>query len=115
MPLRNGSGPVGSGPRSGRENGWCRTGSGYRGSTRVLPLGRHGWLAGIIVPLAAAILRDILNPVGLLRGGMRLLSHAKRTNAVQPGRREAEYTVTENQEVGVVTKDSIHQSDADAS
>ena len=115
MPLRNGTGPLGSGPRSGRGNGWCRTGSVYRGSTRALPPGRHGWLAGIIVPLAAAILRDMLNPAGLLRGSMRLLSHAKRTNTVQPGRREAEYTVLENREVGAVTKDSMHQSDAEAS
>jgi hypothetical protein len=67
MPLHDGTGPWGRGAGTGRGKGGCYTRVGYN---RVIHSGfskKHGWLLGIMVPVGTAILRDLLNPSGVLR------------------------------------------------
>ncbi|MBN1127643.1 MAG: DUF5320 domain-containing protein [Chitinispirillaceae bacterium] len=67
MPLRDGTGPLGFGPKTGRGRGWCRTG------LRSVPLrplafgARNRWLFGLAAPVIVAAIRDLANPRGVLR------------------------------------------------
>ncbi|MBN1756749.1 MAG: hypothetical protein JW863_00435 [Chitinispirillaceae bacterium] len=99
MPLRNGTGPMGSGPGSGRGRGWCRTGTGNRNIVRQISGGRHRWLPEVAVSLVALMVHDALNPAGLLRRSMRMLLSVNKGDVVQPGRREAEYSVSDTRQV----------------
>lgn len=68
MPLHDGTGPRGRGPGTGRAKGvWCRS-AGYR----AIPLGpvlrrKLGGMSGVAVTLAGVILRDLINPSGVIR------------------------------------------------
>ncbi|MBD3241019.1 MAG: hypothetical protein GF331_10575 [Chitinivibrionales bacterium] len=66
MPLGDGTGPVGLGPRTGRGRGWCRRGQG-----RALA-------AGVFLPMAAAVVRDLLLPDGRIRTAIRMFVAQKR-------------------------------------
>ena len=87
MPFGDGTGPLGGGPGTGRGRGRCegfpfsRPGFGPRG-VRIV---------GAIIPIAAAIVRDLANHNGLLRSFSRKLLPKKHT---EMGRRvNASYKV----------------------
>jgi len=106
MPLRNGTGPSGLGPGTGRGRGGCRSGSAYRTISHPLLRGRQGWLAGLVVPLVTVIVRDLLNPAGVLRRIVQKLPTGKITDTSRNTRQEAEYTVIDESSVPVRKKDS---------
>lgn len=91
MPLRDGKGPFGSGPRSGRGRGPC--GSQYGIVSQDIFRGRNCSLLGIALPLLMVAVRDLLHPSGLLR---RII-HSSRThpieNRLRPIERDTEYSV----------------------
>lgn len=90
MPGGDGTGPGGMGPGTGRGRGWCRN--------ALFPDGRFsskrlGFLSAL-VPLAVAVIRDAVNPNGLLRSFSRKLLGNR--NSAQNQKRdavEAKYTV----------------------
>ena len=92
MPLRDGTGPLGFGPGSGRGKGGCYTGFGYRSMSRTIFHGRPGWLLGIVVPLVAAVLRDVLNPSGMIRRIIHVSPALKINNRNDKTISDAEYT-----------------------
>ena len=90
MPGGNGTGPNGLGPGTGRGWGWCR---GFLFPGGRFSSKRLGFL-GALVPLAGAVIRDAINPNGLLRSFSRkLLSNkisGQKKNAI-----EADYEVVD--------------------
>lgn len=74
MPYRDGTGPFGLGHGTGRGRGGCRT-SSFLGVRRI------GFFSSLI-PVAAAVLRDMANPDGLLRSFGRTLI-AKKTDSAK--------------------------------
>lgn len=102
MPLRDGTGPLGFGPGSGRGRGGCYAGFGYRSMSRTIFHGRPGWLLGIVAPLVSVVLRDLLNPSGVLRR----IAHASLDKRIADGSkksiREAECTIMNTQPVPIV-------------
>lgn len=66
MPFGDGTGPAGLGPRTGRGRGWCRRGGG-----RALA-------AGVLVPMAAAVIRDLMRPDGRIRAAVRMFMAHRR-------------------------------------
>ena len=87
MPYRDGTGPFGLGPGTGRGRGWCRPFSFMRPG---FGLRRIGFL-GALIPVAAAALQDLANPNGLLRSASRKLIAKKLENARKPI--DASYTI----------------------
>jgi hypothetical protein len=80
MPLRDGTGPLGFGPKTGRGRGWC--GTGLR-SVSLRPLAfsaRNRWLFGLAAPVIVAAIRDLANPYGVLRHLTRALLSEKKKN-----------------------------------
>lgn len=71
MPGRDGTGPFGIGPGTGRRRGSCRSGRRFDGAGRMMPHNRGGWFFGAAAPLAVAAIRDLVNPRGLLRNILR--------------------------------------------
>jgi len=88
MPLHDGTGPWGLGPGSGRRRGRCYTNVFQSGFDR-----KHGWLFGVLLPLGTAIVRDLLNPSGVIRRIVHVSSVPKIDNNAQKIRRNAEFTV----------------------
>jgi len=93
MPLRDGTGPLGLGPGSGRGKGRCYTGFGYRSMSRTVFHGRPGWLLGIAVPLVAAVLRDLLNPSSMICRIVNLSLRQRIADNKQDIVRQAEFSV----------------------
>lgn len=93
MPLRDGTGPSGLGPGSGRGRGGCYTGSGYRNVSRMISYGRPGWLLGIAVPLVAAVVRDLMNHTGVIHRMADLTLQKRSAGNIRNNVREAECTV----------------------
>lgn len=91
MPLRDGKGPFGIGPRSGRGRGPC--GSQYGSVYRDIFRGRNGSIVGIAVPLLVAAVRDLLNPSGLLRQIIHSSTTRHKENNIHPVGRDTEYAV----------------------
>ncbi len=95
MPRGDGTGPSGLGPGTGRGRGWCRN--------ALFPDGRFsskrfGFLSALI-PIAGAVIRDVVNPNGLLRSFSRKLLVNK--NSTQNQKRdavEAKYTVIDEKQ-----------------
>jgi hypothetical protein len=91
MPLGDGTGPRGWGPGTGRGRGGCRNFSS-------LPVG-FGWrgmgIFGTMLPIAAAIVRDLANYNGLLRSFSRKLLPKKHTDLNR--RVNASYTIIEKE------------------
>ena len=96
MPYFNGTGPSGFGPGTGRGRGKCRTGAPKRLRIRQLSGGRHGWFSGLAVSLVAMVIRDVMNPSGLLRGTLRRLRRDRQPETIAASGREAYYTVADN-------------------
>lgn len=98
MPNRDGTGPCGMGPATGRGGGrWSRF------NLFVRPGGRRITAFAAIVPLVGALIKDITNPNGIVRYVMRKLLGQRKT----PDRNKAinaSYTVISeedtNQEKG---------------
>jgi len=105
MPLRNGTGPFGSGPGTGRKRGGCRTGFSNRGGMfRSVVRGRHGWLTGIAIPFVTVVVRDLLNPSGVLRRIVRVFATPKITDQTRNTTAEAEYSVIDELPSSAVRK-----------
>jgi hypothetical protein len=95
MPGKDGTGPYGNDRIHSRGKTWHCTGFRYDGIGRTMFRRRGGWIWGICAPVAAAVVRDILNPAGLLRQFMRLVPH-DRSRETDRTIRDAEYEVLEN-------------------
>ncbi len=67
MPRGDGTGPFGLGPGTGRGRGWCR---GFSSGWSGFGPRRMGFI-GSLVPVAAAVIRDLMNSNGLLRSFSR--------------------------------------------
>ncbi|MBN1574965.1 MAG: DUF5320 family protein [Chitinispirillaceae bacterium] len=91
MPLGDGTGPRGLGPGTGRGRGGCR---GF--SYSPVGFGPRGMgIFGAIIPIAAAIVRDLSNYNGLLRSFSRKLLPKKQ---MALGRQvNASYTVIDEE------------------
>jgi hypothetical protein len=100
MPLGDGTGPLGLGPRTGRGKGRCGAGARLGGTGRILFRGRKGWLLGIAAPAVAAVVRDLANPSGLLRQFIRGVLPHKKEKAMPPLSRDAEYVIVDGKPDG---------------
>lgn len=109
MPLRDGTGPLGLGPGSGRRNDNCYAGFGYRNISRGIFHGRQGRLLSIGVPLVAAILRDLLNPSGVIRRIPQLASFFKIKDYAYRNIRDAQYSEINSQSVLMSSKKKAFQ------
>lgn len=67
MPGADGTGPLGLGPGTGRRRGWCGQLLSYTDRSVRRRLG----LLAVAAPVAVALVRDLTNPVGLLRSVCR--------------------------------------------
>ena len=100
MPFRDGTGPWGLGPGTGRGKGrYC--GFGYKTFSHSVFRGRPGWLLGLVLPLGTAILRDLLNPSGILRRLAHASSAPKITENPNKARRDAEYSVMDTHSIPI--------------
>jgi hypothetical protein len=90
MPRRDGTGPMGFGPGTGRGRGWCFSGSGKKGMKRVL------W--GAVIPLAGAVIKDITNPHGIIRSLLGKLSF-RRTLSYPTKKVDASYTILNDEDI----------------
>ncbi|MBD3343878.1 MAG: hypothetical protein GF401_02305 [Chitinivibrionales bacterium] len=87
MPQRDGTGPLGSGPGTGRRRGWCKRFFFPRGSFSM----RRAGIVSTLIPVAGALIRDAMNPNGLVQTFRKKLFHRK--NARNKAAVEADYTV----------------------
>jgi len=87
MPEGDGTGPFGTGAETGRRMGWCK---GFFLPRRQISMRRFGMIGGLI-PIAGALMRDALNPQGILRSVSNKLLASK--NPVKWNTIDAEYTV----------------------
>ncbi len=95
MPKGDGTGPGGLGPGTGRGRGWCR---GFLFPQNRFSSRRLGFL-GAAVPLIGAVIRDALNPDGLIRSFSRkLLSNRLAIRTRKNEAVEATYTIVDNKE-----------------
>lgn len=68
MPLGDGTGPLGFGPRTGYGRGTCLKRSFSYGMGRRKIYGtKNKWLFSILTPVAIAVVRELIHPSGLLR------------------------------------------------
>ena len=81
MPNRDGTGPSGMGPGTGRGWGRCFGKAGGRGI-----------FYGVLIPAVAGIVRDLMNPNGLLRTFSRKLL-SNRSSVQKRGAIKADYSV----------------------
>ena len=93
MPRGDGTGPFGFGPATGRGRGGCG-----RFSYMIRPgfLPRRMRLIGSLVPVAAAVIRDLGNANGLLRSFARKMLPQKTTEYGKPVK--TSYTVVDEGE-----------------
>ena len=92
MPLHDGTGPLGRGAGTGRGKGVC-CGFGYKAFSHSVFHARHGWFLGILLPVGTAILRDLLNPSGVLRRIVNTSLNKSMADDSQKIVRETECTV----------------------
>ncbi|MFP4014169.1 MAG: DUF5320 domain-containing protein [Chitinispirillaceae bacterium] len=81
MPYGDGTGPFGLGPGTGRKRGWCAG-------------GRKVAFWSLAAPVAAALVRDVMNPGGVLRGCVRQLLGGRK--AEKRIGKDAEFSVLDN-------------------
>ena len=96
MPQGDKTGPFGLGPGTGRERGPCGKSLFSRGTFSTK---RFGFLYAL-VPVVAAVIRDAVNPNGLLRSFSRKLLDTR--NAARNQKRdavEAKYTVIDEKKI----------------
>jgi hypothetical protein len=88
--------PFGNG--TGRGRGWCKTGIGLTNFGRAAFRGKNKWLFGLAAPLVIAVVRDLVNPRGLLR---KIASALITNKTIDRNRinRNAEYTVVEEKPI----------------
>jgi hypothetical protein len=91
MPRRDGTGPYGMGPGTGFGRGRCFG----RGRGR-------GLFYGLLLPLAAGVARDLMNPNGLLRGTTRALLTALGRQRLTGGRAPSRMHATKVADAQVV-------------
>jgi len=86
MPYRDGTGPFGLGPGTGRGRGGCWTSSFMQAGLGTRRIG----FFGALLPFVAAAIRDLANPNGILRSVGRTLT-AQKTDSAKP--RDTSFTV----------------------
>lgn len=94
MPLRNGTGPLGSGAGIGRVKGRCKGGLGDNDFRRAMCRGKSGWFIGLAVPVIITAVRDLANSSGLLHKLVRALLLDKKNKRSQ-NRRDTQYSIVE--------------------
>ncbi len=109
MPLHDGTGPWNSTPRAGRGKGARCSGFGYRSISWPVFHGKQNWLPGIIVPLVATLLRDLLNPSGVFRQILQATLHKRIADDGQKIVRETECIVMSTQSAPVMPKRKTYQ------
>lgn len=107
MSLRDGTGPFGLGPGSGRRKGRCCIGSGYRNASRSVFGGRNGWLLGLAASFVTAVLRDLMSPSGILHRIAHIPLNKGISGNNQNVRCQAEVTVIDENTVSGKTKKGI--------
>lgn len=107
MPLHDGTGPWGLGPRTGRGSGRCYTGVGHRSVFQTGFSRKNGWLLGMLLPLGTAVIRDLLNPSGVLRRIVHVPSASKSGSDARKIRRDAEFTVMDEKTVPIINEKKI--------
>lgn len=93
MPLHDGTGPWGMGAGTGRKKGTCFAGFDHRRMSQSVFRGRQSWLVGIAVPLVTTVLRDLLNPSGVIRRIVYESVHKRISDDSQNSVRQAEYSI----------------------
>lgn len=100
MPRGDGTGPLGQGPGTGRERGWCR---GFLFPNDRFSSRRLGFL-GALVPLVGAVIRDVINPNGLLRSVSRKLLSNRKPVKDNNDAIEANYSIIDEKASQGITK-----------
>lgn len=101
MPRGDGTGPLGQGPGTGRGRGWCR---GFLFPNDRFSSKRLGFL-GALVPLVGAVIRDAINPNGLLRSVSRKLLINKKPAKNNSDAIEANYSIIDEKAPQEITKE----------
>ena len=104
MPLRDGTGPWGQGPQTGRRKGTCSSGFGYRNMSWLPLVRKNGFLTGIILSFFATVIRDLLNPSGILRQILHTSSHRRMTVDNTKILRETDCTVMDSKTAPVMSQ-----------
>lgn len=99
MPLHDGTGPWGLGPGSGRGSGRCLTGTGHKSAFHYGFNRKHGLLFGMLLPIGTAIVRDLLNPSGVIRQIVQVSTAPKNGSNASKIRRNAEFTEVDTNSV----------------
>ncbi len=100
MPRGDGTGPLGQGPGTGRGRGWCR---GFLFPNDRFSSKRLGFL-GALVPLVGAVIRDAINPNGLLRSVSRKLLINRKPVKDNKDAIEANYSIIDEKTSQGITK-----------
>ncbi len=91
MPRRDGTGPTGFGPGTGRLKGGCFFSKDKNGMKRAV------W--GVVIPFAGAMIKDITNPHGIIRSLLgKLFFQRTRTHPIN--KIDASYTILDNKDAG---------------
>lgn len=98
MPFGNRTGPLGLGPGTGRRKGHCNTSFRFGDIGRAAFRGKNKWLFGLAAPLAIAVVRDLVNPRGLLRQVVSALITNKTIDRNRINR-NAEYNLVEEKPI----------------
>jgi hypothetical protein len=93
MSLRDEIGPYGLGKGTSRRRDWCATGMRLCGLGRFAFRGKNRWLLGLAAPLAVAVIKDLVNPRGLLRQFTVIFFRERRMINPQNISGDAEYSI----------------------
>ena len=101
MPLRDGRGPWWLGTGRGK----CRDGFSFPGNSHLGIGVRKGWLLSMAVPFVAAVIRDVLNPSGMIWQIARVKTMQNTTcQATRKHIQNADYVVTDDTTVTISRK-----------
>lgn len=92
MPQRDKTGPLGQGRKDGRGRGWCNL---LFSSGRIST--RKAGMFGVLIPIFGTIIRDLLNPYGLIRPIFKQLLPQK-FSLLKKDQVDADYTVMDEKE-----------------
>ncbi len=96
MPNKDGTGPSGMGPGTGKGGGTCY------GNAR-----RRGLIYSVVIPAVTGIVRDLMNPNGFLRGVTLALlgSFIRKRTPISTGDQESPTKITDAEVVEITSVD----------